>query len=218
TLSFSLTSDSGLVGRCAGTVTRVYRVTDECGNFGEATQRITVDDTIPPVLTCLTNLTVECSDSLDPANLGRPTATDNCATNVSLTYTDTAVSSSYNVNFYAADPAPNSAPYLPTYVKLGPGSLPCPDAARLSGRAADPLRNAVAFGPTSSTLDALTSLGGEPFSFGQIVPFEVVIGLSGSPGPERGTIEFTANWSTHTTSNDEFGFDKNYKIGRASCR
>src|SRR5206468_11574667 len=61
-------------------------------------------------------------------------------------------------------------------------------------------------------LDALTSLGGEPFSFGQIVPFEVVIGLSGSPGPERGTIEFTAGWSTHTTSNDKFGFDKNYMV------
>src|SRR6185436_14676467 len=42
TLTFSLTSNSGLVGRCPGTVTRVYRVTDACGNFGETTQRITV--------------------------------------------------------------------------------------------------------------------------------------------------------------------------------
>src|SRR5439155_2925272 len=143
TLTFSLTSDSGLVGRCPGTVTRVYRVTDECGNFGEATQRFTVDDTIPPVLTCPTNTIIECSVSLDPANTGRPTATDNCSTNVSLTYTDSTVSSSYNVNFYAADPAPNSAPYLPTYVKLAPASLPCPASAALTGRAADPLRNAV---------------------------------------------------------------------------
>ena len=36
--------------------------------------------------------------------------------------------------------------------------------------------------------------------------------MSGAPGPERGTIEFSAGWSTHTTSNDEFGFDKNYMV------
>src|ERR1043166_5926547 len=66
-LAFSLTSDSGLVGRCPGKVTRVYRVTDDCGNFADTTQTITVDDTIPPVLTCASNVTVECGASLDPA-------------------------------------------------------------------------------------------------------------------------------------------------------
>jgi hypothetical protein len=49
-------------------------------------------------------------------------------------------------------------------------------------------------------------------SYGQIVPFEAVLTMSGAPGPERGTIEFSAGWSTHTTSNDEFGFDKNYMV------
>src|SRR5213078_808638 len=73
-LTFSLISDSGLVGRCPGTVTRVYRVTDDCGNFAEATQKITVDDTIPPVLTCPTNVTVECGVPLDPTNTGPATA------------------------------------------------------------------------------------------------------------------------------------------------
>jgi hypothetical protein len=73
-LTFSLTSASGLVGSCPGTVTRVYRVTDDCGNFAESIQRITVDDTIAPVLTCPTNAIVECSLSLDPANAGRATA------------------------------------------------------------------------------------------------------------------------------------------------
>src|SRR5439155_16230892 len=81
-LTFSQTSDSGLVGRCPGTVTRVYRVTDACGNFGECTQTITVDDTIPPVLTCPANVVVECGVSLDTASMGSVTATDNCSTNV----------------------------------------------------------------------------------------------------------------------------------------
>jgi hypothetical protein len=49
-------------------------------------------------------------------------------------------------------------------------------------------------------------------ALGQVVPFEAVIGLSGAPGPERGTIEFSASWATHTTSNDRFGFDTNYMV------
>ncbi len=70
----------------------------------------------------------------------------------------------------------------------------------------------MAFGPSYDTLDALTSLSGEDMSFGQIVPFEAVITMSGAPGPERGTIEFSAGWSTHTTSNDDFGYDKSYRV------
>jgi len=207
-VTFSLVSDSGLVGSCPGTVTRVYRATDDCGNSANLTHIITVDDTIAPAITCASNVTIECGDSMDPAILGSVTATDNCDTNVSITYNDIAVQSAYNLNWYAADPAPNSAPYLPTYLKLAPGSLPCPTG----GRAADPLRNAVAFGPTPGQLDALTSLAGESMSLGQIMPFEAVIDVSGGPGPERGTIEFTTSWSTYTTSNDRFGFDKNYMV------
>src|SRR6185503_15376262 len=104
-LTFSLTSDSGLVGSCPGTVTRVYRVTDDCGNFAEATQRIIVDDTIAPVLTGPPSLTVQCTDSLDPVNTGAATATDNCDTNVSITHSDAVVvvPSTYNIKWTAAD-------------------------------------------------------------------------------------------------------------------
>ena len=97
-------------------------------------------------------------------------------------------------------------------MKLGPASLPRPETIRLLGRASDPLRNAVAFGPTANSLDALTSLGGAPMCFGQVVPFEAVIGVSGIQGPGHGTMEFTVDWSTYTTSNDRFGFDTNYMV------
>ncbi len=210
-LTFSQTSDSGLVGRCPGTVTRVYRVTDACGNYSECTQAITVDDTIAPVLTCPTNLIVECGAWLDPANIGSATARDNCSTNVTLAYSDTIVQGQYNLSFYVADPDTGTGPYAPTYLKFAPGSLPCPDSARLTGRALDPLRNAVAYA-TNGQLDALTSIGNVPMAFGQIVPYEVVIQASGGPGPERGTIEFTAAWSTYTTSNNRFGYDTNYMV------
>ncbi|HXJ72074.1 MAG TPA: hypothetical protein VNM37_04440, partial [Candidatus Dormibacteraeota bacterium] len=212
TLSFSLISDSGLVGRCPGQVTRVYRVTDVCGNVAEGTQTITVDDTIPPVLACVNNVTLECGEaSLDPAITGRPTATDNCTTNVLITYSDAEVQANYDLKFYVADPDSGTGPYSPTYLEFGPASLPCPEDARLTGRALDPLRNAVAYAP-SGQLDALTSIGNVPVAFGQIVPFETVIQVTGGVGPERGTIEFTAAWSTYTTSNNRFGYDPNYMV------
>src|SRR5437667_6241217 len=89
--------------------------------------------------------------------------------------------------------------------------MPCPDAALLTGRALDPLRNAVAYAPNGQ-LDALTSVGNVPMALGQIVPFEVVIQASGGPGAERGAIEFTAAWNTYTTSNNRFGYDTNYMV------
>jgi len=105
-LAFSQISDSGLVGRCPGTVTRVYRVTDVCGNFAECTQTITVDDTIPPVLICPTNLIVQCGFSVDPTNTGWATATDNCSTNVPVAYSDAFVQSIYNYNINFMLPIP----------------------------------------------------------------------------------------------------------------
>ncbi|HEX5221955.1 MAG TPA: hypothetical protein VFZ59_20500 [Verrucomicrobiae bacterium] len=205
-LTFALISDSGLIGSCPGVVTRVYRVTDDCGNSTDLTQTITVDDTIAPTIVCPPDMIVECGTLGDLTNNVR--AIDNCDPNVTISFNDVAVQSTYGLNWYAADPAANSAPYLPTYLKLAPGSLPCPTG----GRAIDPLRNAVAFGPASGQLDALTSLSGESMHLGQILPFEAVIDVSGGPGPERGTIEFTTSWSTHTTSNDRFGFDTNYMV------
>ncbi len=83
------------------------------------------------------------------ADLG-VTVTDNCDPDVSVTHNDVVVPSSYDINWYAADPVAGSAPYLPTYLKFSPGSL----AGPTTGRAADPLRNAVAYGPTAGQLDA----------------------------------------------------------------
>lgn len=212
TLSFALISDSGLVGSCPGKVTRVYQVTDDCGNVTQATQIINVRDTIAPTIICPGATTVECGSGLDPAILGRATATDNCSPNVNITYSDTPVSSQYNVKWYAADPDSGTGPYLPTYLKFAPANLPRPSSAALTGRAIDPLRNAVAYASPGGQLDALTSLDAGNLTMGQVVPFEAVIEASGGPGPEHGTIQFTATWSTYTTSNDRFGYDTNYMV------
>jgi len=205
-LSFMLVSNSVLVGSCPARMTRVYRVTDDCGLTAQCSQTIIVDDTIAPTLTCPPGVTVECGASIDPAVVGNATATDNCSA-VVITNTDNPVGSFYNLKWYGSDPEIAGGPYSPTYLRLGPASLPCPTG----GRAIDPLRNAVCYAP-GAQLDALTSLGGVPLSYGQVVPFQLVIEVSGAPGAEKGVIEVTPSWSTHTTSNDRFGFDTNYMV------
>src|SRR5258705_13796541 len=102
--------------------------------FTDSTQSTTVADKIPPVLTCAPNARVECGTSLDPAILGSVRATDNCDTNVLITYSDVVVQGNYNLSFLVAAPDSNTGPYSPTYLKFAPGSLPCPESARLTGR------------------------------------------------------------------------------------
>ncbi|MEO5906647.1 MAG: ice-binding family protein, partial [Saprospiraceae bacterium] len=67
------------------TVTRTYVATDDCGNSASCMQIITVNDTIPPSITCPGDLFLECTDSI-PTDLA--TASDNCGDSVTLSYTD----------------------------------------------------------------------------------------------------------------------------------
>ncbi len=73
---------------CPMTITRTYQASDDCGNSANVTQTIAVDDTIAPVITCAGNVTIECDESTDPSNTGNATATDNCDTDVEVTYSD----------------------------------------------------------------------------------------------------------------------------------
>src|SRR6185436_14102591 len=69
------------------TLTRVWTARDNCGNTSTQSQVVTVQDVTPPVLAGVpADITVECDAVPAPAN---PTATDNCDTNVSITYNET---------------------------------------------------------------------------------------------------------------------------------
>ncbi|MEQ1743811.1 MAG: T9SS type A sorting domain-containing protein [Saprospiraceae bacterium] len=66
------------------TLTRIWTSTDLCDNTGNTSQVITVIDTQGPTFSGVpNNVTVQCNAVPPPAN---PTASDNCATGVSLSY------------------------------------------------------------------------------------------------------------------------------------
>lgn len=72
---------------CPETITRTYRVADNCGNFTEVTQSIVVNDDTAPVISCgVTNETILASQgSTVPDYSVSTTATDNCTSNPTIT-------------------------------------------------------------------------------------------------------------------------------------
>ncbi|HPT13949.1 MAG TPA: hypothetical protein PK796_04095, partial [Bacteroidales bacterium] len=85
-LTYQKTSGAFVPGSCpnAGTYTNTWIASDDCGFTTPVyTQVITVQDMTDPVLTVPANVTVECSAV--PV-VGTATATDNCDTEVTVTY------------------------------------------------------------------------------------------------------------------------------------
>ena len=66
--------------KCPEVITRTYRVSDECGNFVDVTQKITVHDTTPPVVEDLVPITVQCAGDVPAPNIAAVKASDNCGT------------------------------------------------------------------------------------------------------------------------------------------
>ena len=78
-------------------ITRVWTATDDNSNATTYTQTITVVDTTAPTFTTSpANVTIECSASSLPANTGQATASDNCDSDVTVTYADTTVAGTGN--------------------------------------------------------------------------------------------------------------------------
>jgi gliding motility-associated-like protein len=60
-------SDESDGNTCPETITRIYRITDECDNIATVVQTITVDDTIPPTASDPEPITVQCIEDVpDP--------------------------------------------------------------------------------------------------------------------------------------------------------
>ncbi|MBD3581167.1 HYR-like domain-containing protein [Flavobacterium selenitireducens] len=102
-------------GACAGSfnIVRTWTFTDACGNTASVSQTINVNDNIAPVISQLpAATTIDCPAT---PSFATPTATDNCAGNVTLTFEDVttqgACAASYSITrtWTATDACGNTA-------------------------------------------------------------------------------------------------------------
>ncbi len=106
-------------------VTRTYRATDACGNSATCSQIITVNDVIPPGITCPANVTITSTDSTLPANTGIASGQDNCGGTPTIVFNDMIVAGScvqqfgINRTWTATDACNNSATCLQTISVAG---------------------------------------------------------------------------------------------------
>jgi subtilisin family serine protease len=82
--------DETTPGECPeeSTITRTWTSTDTCGNVSFCTQVIDVVDTTAPVLTISDDIIIECHEPTDPSNTGFASASDNCDSAPTITYSD----------------------------------------------------------------------------------------------------------------------------------
>ncbi|OIQ28594.1 MAG: hypothetical protein BM564_09385, partial [Bacteroidetes bacterium MedPE-SWsnd-G2] len=83
--------DETIPGTCEGnyTIIRTWTAADDCGNEAISTHTINVSDSTNPIISGLpTGIILECTDKVD---FDTPTATDNCSTNVQLSFEDSTI-------------------------------------------------------------------------------------------------------------------------------
>ena len=102
-----------------GTVTVVFTATDDCGNTSTTSADFTVEDTTEPVITCPTDIFLECgadeNSNVIITWLDRAEATDNCDANLNITHDFGSVFSAgcglagiHDVTFTVSDACGNS--------------------------------------------------------------------------------------------------------------
>ena len=72
-------------------ITRAYIATDVCGNTAIYEQEITVQDTVPPSITCPEDLTVTCSEDIPEADVSIIVSVDNCSVGLEVEVTESVV-------------------------------------------------------------------------------------------------------------------------------
>ena len=117
-------------GVCPVVITRIWQVTDLCGNKAICSETVTIQDLIPPTITCAPNKAVPCGAQW---NFNPPTATDNCPVgaagtpNVTIAVVGTVTNSLCPLvvtrTWSATDGCGNSSQCSQTVTVGGPGGL-----------------------------------------------------------------------------------------------
>lgn len=72
-------------------IVRTWLATDDCGNINSCIQSIIVQDTTRPVIVCPSDTLINCTELTAPSNTGEATASDNCDSNVDISYIENII-------------------------------------------------------------------------------------------------------------------------------
>ncbi len=146
TITFTDTETPGVCPQ-EKVVTRTWTATDDSGNTATCVQTITVVDDLAPSLTCPGDITLPFGSSTDPATTGMATATDNCSTNLNMTYSDEVNGNVITRTWTVSDECDNETSCTQSITLQGSGSpvITCPDDLTLDCRASlDPAETGTA--------------------------------------------------------------------------
>jgi len=111
---------------CGLLITRTYTATDNCGNTSSISHDISINDEEPPMISGLTEITVECGTALEDL----VAVTDDCLNYVELTFTDEVISLNQceevvQRDYLATDPCGNQATFsqLITFIDSTPPEI-----------------------------------------------------------------------------------------------
>src|SRR6185369_13581203 len=71
-----------------GMILRTWSAMDSCGNSNGCVQTISFKDTVPPVIVCPADITLECTVAPTTEITGRATATDTCSVITNISFVD----------------------------------------------------------------------------------------------------------------------------------
>ncbi len=135
--SVAFVADSSDGNTCPMVISRYYSATDDCGNVSYCIQTITVNDTVPPSITCPNTLTVQCRSDVPAPNTSLVSASDNCG-NASVAFV--ADSSDGNTcpetisRWYSATDDCGNVNYCSQTIIVNdtiPPDITCPDTLRV---------------------------------------------------------------------------------------
>ena len=90
-MSITFEDDVQVLDACETQIIRLWIAEDVCGNLDSCYQTIISKDLTNPVIMCPEAINLECGASIDPAQTGIPTGTDNCDPDLDFDFTDETI-------------------------------------------------------------------------------------------------------------------------------
>jgi len=170
-----------------GITTVIWTAIDNAGNMGIATQTITVGDSTPPVISGLTDITLEANGAQNTVSLGNPTVNDSVGVlSIENDAPDTYQYGETIVTWTAIDVAKNEAivTQTVTIIDTKPPKVKTPSAITYEATSLD--QNSVELGQPSVTdnseISSITNDAPQSFPLGETTVTWAAVDLAGNVG------------------------------------